>query len=130
MSAPLVPNVYSPEWFENFHATISDVRTKVEGEFITRMCPLESYPNVLDVCCGMGRHSRFLAHRGYTVIGVERDHEAVLRARELSSTATYVEADVLRYSPDAVVDAVIVMSQSFGYFDSTTNIWLLSAFRD
>jgi len=74
----------------------------------------------------MGRHSRALGRRGYEVTGVERDSAAMARARELAGGPSYVEADARDYAPGHdVCDLVILMSQSFGYFDAATNRDLL-----
>ena len=40
---------------------------------------------VLDVACGRGRNARWLAERGNTVIGVDRDPEAVAAVAEEAS---------------------------------------------
>lgn len=70
----------------------------------------------------MGRHARLLSSRGYSVTGVERDAQAVARARELAGGPDYFQADLREYQPESgAYDAIIVMSQSFGYFDATTN---------
>ena len=54
--------------------------------------------------------------------GVERDERAVDAARAQGDGPTYVQADVRAYQPeDESFDAVIVLSQSFGYFDPDAN---------
>ena len=70
----------------------------------------------------MGRHARALAGRCYSVIGVDRDADAIAKARELGGGPNYVVADLCDYrpKPDAF-DAAIVMGQSFGHFDAATN---------
>ena len=74
----------------------------------------------------MGRHARELAGRGYSVTGIERDAGAITKARQLDDGPDYVHADVREYRPDdSAYDLAIVMSQSFGYFDSKTNRELL-----
>jgi SAM-dependent methyltransferase len=119
-------NSYSSRWFEFFHAGIGDERTKREVEFICAMAPLPDFRRVLDVCCGMGRHARALAARGYSVIGIERDAVAISRARAAGGGPDYLQADVRDYRPDrSACDLVIVMSQSFGYFDAAGNRELL-----
>ena len=75
----------------------------------------------------MGRHARALAQRGYSVIGVERDSAAVVKARELGGGPIYVHLDAREYRPEAAsLDAVIIMSQSFGLFDHAANRELLA----
>lgn len=115
-------NSYSQHWFDSFHANIPEERTAREVAFICDCAPLPDFRNVLDVCCGMGRHARALAARGYRVTGVERDAAALAKAREMAGGPSYVQADVRDYQPEAsAYDLVIVMSQSFGYFDPATN---------
>jgi SAM-dependent methyltransferase len=124
-------NSYSRSWFEFFHVPIAEERTKREIEFICAVAPLPGFPNVLDVCCGMGRHARALAGRGYSVTGVERDPAAASKARELGGGPNYIEADVREYRPDySAYDLMIIMSQSFGHFDAQTNRKVLKRFAD
>ena len=119
-------NCYSRNWFEFFHAPIGEERTQREVEFICAVAPLPKFGRILDVCCGMGRHARELAARGYSVTGVERDGRAIERARELGGGPDYIEADVRDYRPaPSAYDLVLIMSQSFGYFDNSTNRDLL-----
>jgi SAM-dependent methyltransferase len=121
MTAP-PSNSYSPRWFEFFHAGIAAERTDQEIEFICAVAPMPDFRKVLDVCCGMGRHARALAARGYSVTGIERDAAAITRACASSGGPNYVQADVRDYRPDrSAWDLAIVMSQSFGYFDAPVN---------
>jgi SAM-dependent methyltransferase len=115
-------NTYSRRWFELFHVGIDETRTVRETEFVCSCAPLPDFKNILDVCCGMGRHARALSERGYNVTGVDRDSTAIGKARELGVGPNYVVADIRDYQPaPAAFDAAIVMGQSFGHFDSSTN---------
>ena len=119
-------NSYSPRWFKFFHIGIAETRTTREVDFVCACAPFLGFRKVVDVCCGMGRHARSLFSRGYSVTGVERDAVAVARARELAGGPSYIQADVRDYQPDiCAYDLAIVMSQSFGHFDATTNRDLL-----
>ena len=120
------PNTYSPAWFEHFHEGIPETRTAQEVAFVVQHCPLPAFPRVLDVCCGMGRHARALAGMGYTVTGFERDSHAIAIAREKAGGPVYLEGDIREYHPPvADSDAVLILSQSFGYFDPQTNLGIL-----
>lgn len=124
-------NAYSSRWFEFFHVGIPAGRTARETAFIASVCPRPEFTRILDLCCGMGRHARALAARGYEVTGVERDARAVAAARAQAGGPTYVEADVRDYRPAAgSFDAVVVMSQSFGYFDPAGNAGLLGRWAE
>jgi SAM-dependent methyltransferase len=115
-------NAYSRRWFEFFHIGIGEARTIQEATFVSRCAPLPDFRKLADVCCGMGRHARALSSLGYSVTGVDRDAEAIAKARELAGGPSYVHADVRDYRPaHGAFDVAIVISQSFGYFDATTN---------
>jgi SAM-dependent methyltransferase len=119
-------NIYSQDWFKFFHAGITEARTIQEADFVCGCAPLPDFRKVLDLCCGMGRHARALAIRGYSVTGVERDAGAIAKARELAGGPSYIHQDVRNYQPASCdYDLAIVMSQSFGYFDDATNHDLL-----
>lgn len=119
---PEESNVYSQQWFEFFHVGIEEARTTQETEFVCRCAPLPDFREVLDVCCGMGRHTRALSSRGYSVIGIDRDADIISKARELAGGPNYKVADIREYRPaPGAFDVAIFMSQSFGYFDAATN---------
>jgi len=124
-------NAYSARWFDFFHTPIPEDRTRLEVEFVTTNAPLPGFRRVADICCGMGRHARALTALGYEITGVERNATAVEVARQMGGGPRYVCADVREsvLSPNEY-DAIIVMSQSFGYFDEATNIGVLTGFGD
>jgi SAM-dependent methyltransferase len=116
------PNAYSRQWFEFFHDGIDEARTIHETMFVSRWAPLPDFRKLVDVCCGMGRHARALSSRGYSVTGIDRDSDAITKARELAGGPSYVHADIRDYRLEpGAFDVAIVMSQSFGYFDAATN---------
>jgi SAM-dependent methyltransferase len=120
-------NSYSRSWFQFFHIPIGEGRTEREVEFICAVAPLPQFRNALDLCCGMGRHARALAARGYSVTAVDRDSGAIKKASELGGGPKYIHADIRNYQPaKSTYDLAIVMSQSFGHFDSKTNRDILS----
>jgi SAM-dependent methyltransferase len=125
------PNAYSCRWFEFFHIDINEARTIQETAFIRGCVPLPDFRKVADVCCGMGRHARALSKHGYSVIGIDRDADVIAKARALAGGPTYVNADVRDYRPDpGGFDVAMIMSQSFGYFDATTNREVLGRLTD
>jgi SAM-dependent methyltransferase len=83
---------------------------------------LPEFRNILDICCGTGRHARALSDRGYSIVGIDRDADVIAQARESVSGASFVVADIRDYQPETgAFDALIVMGQSFGHFDAATN---------
>ncbi|MFZ3373944.1 MAG: class I SAM-dependent methyltransferase [Chthoniobacterales bacterium] len=128
---PEKSNSYSHQWFEFFHVGIDQARTTQETEFICQCAPPPEFREILDVCCGMGRHARTLANRGYSVVGIDRDADAIAQARDKAGGPSYVVADIRDYQPaPEAFDAAIVMGQSFGHFDAETNRAVLRRLAD
>ena len=87
---------------------------------------------VLDLCCGIGRHSILLAERCYRVIGVDLSPQYISRASEVSvqrGVAEKVEfrigdmrqvANVLR-DYKGKLNAAINLFSSIGYYDDETD---------
>jgi 2-polyprenyl-3-methyl-5-hydroxy-6-metoxy-1,4-benzoquinol methylase len=63
----------------------SEGRKAAATEQVDRIITLASTPpqtRVLDLCCGVGRHSLALARRGYRVTGVDRTTAYLKQASE------------------------------------------------
>ena len=76
---------------------------------------------VLDLCCGIGRHSVKLARREYRVTGVDRNPRHLRLARQAAQQAgvdlELVEADMRLFRRRGAFDAAVNLWTSFGYFD-------------
>jgi D-alanine-D-alanine ligase len=79
---------------------------------------------ILDLCCGQGRHTLELHRRGYTQIeGLDRSRyliqKAKKQARSESLSARFREGDARKtpYKDDSF-DVVMILGNSFGYFES------------
>lgn len=75
---------------------------------------------ILDLCCGVGRHSVELAKRGFAVTGVDRSagylDRAKIRAKKQNVTIEFIQDDMRRFRRDESFDGVINLLTSFGYF--------------
>jgi len=98
--------------------------TKEELDLFVSALDLPKDAQILDLCCGQGRHSLELASRGYTQItGLDRSHYLINRAKKLNKQAglnvQFKEGDArkLRFK-DNSFDAVFIAGNSFGYFES------------
>jgi SAM-dependent methyltransferase len=117
-----MPNQYTRQWFEVFLDTMPTEWTTAEVDGVARRLPRPEFRRVLDVCCGPGRHARHLVERGYEVTGVDRDAVAVERAREAIPRGTFVQLDQRDLGRlDGPFDAVVILWQSFGYFEPADN---------
>lgn len=114
-------NEYSTIWFDTFLAPISYEQTAHEIGFLLRQLPRPKYQKLLDLCCGMGRHARELSKRGYTVTGMDTNPYALDEARRSDSLSHYVPGDMRALDSYKDFDAVLILWQSFGNFDTATN---------
>ena len=132
-----IPDLQShlrPDWWRSFFGSLylktdGDV---VEDEHITRVevnriCDLlhiQPWEDILDLCCGQGRHSLELARRGYrNVHGLDRSRYLIKRAKSLATSeglnARFRGGDArkLPYPPDSF-EVVLILGNSFGYFEN------------
>ncbi|MBI5596753.1 MAG: methyltransferase domain-containing protein [Elusimicrobia bacterium] len=93
-------------------------RTRMELPFLRHALRLRPGTALLDVCCGVGRHSLPLAKAGVAVTGLDVSpvylREARRRAR--GTRAAFVKGDARRMPFSGRFDAAINMWTSFGYF--------------
>ncbi len=130
-------NHLPPEWWKTlFNAlylkTDADVveDNRITGEeidFILRNTGAVRGDRILDLCCGQGRHSLELLRRGYKLVtGVDRSRYLIRlakqRAQRESLAGKFHEGDArkLRF-PENSFDVVLVLGNSFGYFDMATD---------
>jgi SAM-dependent methyltransferase len=95
--------------------------TSEEVGNIISLLNIKSGNKVLDLCCGIGRHSLELAMRGFKVTGVDRTlyylSVASEQAKKEKLDIELVNADMRNFYRSNIFDAVISMFTSFGYFE-------------
>jgi len=119
------------EWWETFFdenftrlglEPIEPDRTRRETDFIVDALQLEEGSRVLDLSCGVGRHSLELARRGFKdVTGLDFSkpslERAIGQARREGLPVRFIEGDMRRIPFEGELDAVFSFFTSFGYFD-------------
>lgn len=97
-------------------------QAKDEVGKIEVLLQVEAGARILDLCCGVGRHSLELARRGYEVVGVDRTTAYIERARTEAGThdlnAVFEVGDMREFCLPDSFDVVLNLFGSFGYFEA------------
>ncbi len=92
-----------------------------EVEDVITLLGIDPDAHILDLCCGVGRHSLELARRGYRVTGVDRTREyldiATQKATDEGLKVEFLEGDMRTFSRSGVFDAVVNLFTSFSFFE-------------
>ncbi len=92
-----------------------------EVDQVVSLLGVEPGAHVLDLCCGVGRHSLALARRGFCVTGVDRTQPYLDRAAEQAEAegleVEFVQSDMRSFCRPDAFDAVVNLFTSFGYFE-------------
>lgn len=106
------PRIFSPN-------RIADAVDEVDK--VAKLLDFGQKDLILDVCCGIGRHSLELARRGYQVTGVDRTQgyldKARRRAREEGLDIEFVREDMRFFLRPDAFDIAIGMFTSVSYFE-------------
>lgn len=101
----------------------NEAEAKLEVEFAIRVCGLRPPNQILDLCCGYGRHSALFANKGYRVVGCDLSPDLLQhfakRIDGIPSKPHVVRGDArqLPFKPGEFA-AVLSFFQSFGYFET------------
>lgn len=97
--------------------------TTSEIDLLLQNTSIQKKAEILDLCCGQGRHTLELARRGFTNLqGVDRSRYLIRLARKRATKENlkvkFSEGDARCVKlPQNSKDCVIIMGNSFGYFE-------------
>lgn len=122
------------DWYRDFfHGIALDLwrkaappeSTRADVAFLQRALGLEAGARVLDVPCGLGRHSLELAASGFRITGVDLSREAIEEARANAATrglaVDWQVADMRELPWEGKFDGAFCFGNSFGYLDPAGN---------
>lgn len=93
----------------------------LEVEKVVNLLQIEQRDRVLDLCCGIGRHSLEFARQGMDVVGVDRTAGFIEQARQVAERdnldVQFVVGDMREYCVRENFNVVLNLFGSFGYFD-------------
>jgi SAM-dependent methyltransferase len=92
-----------------------------EVDKIIKLLQIEKPARILDLCCGVGRHSLALARHGFDVVGVDRTPRFIEKARQEAARngldVQFLVGDMREYCRPEDFDIVLNLFGSFGYFE-------------
>lgn len=95
--------------------------TTAQVDQIIKLLKIEEGAKILDLCCGIGRHSLEFARRGFQVTGVDRTKSYLGKAKKQAKSEdlniVFVNEDMRTFCRTDAFDVVINMFTSFGYFE-------------
>ncbi len=97
-------------------------RSAQDVEGIVQLLNLAPENNILDLCCGYGRHAIPLAQRGFAVTGLDISESLLQRARSEAqaqgASVRWIQSDMRTLPFESEFDAVINIFTSFGYLEN------------
>ncbi len=116
------------EWFDTwfdtpyYHILYSN-RNESEAEvFLSNLMQYMSVPkgaSILDLPCGKGRHTLFLAEKGYTLTGADLSSASIDLAKSYAPAGvTFLVHDMRKPAWNETFDYVLNLFTSFGYFET------------
>ena len=123
-------------WFDSpyYHILYKDRDDSEAADFMDRLTQkLHLHPKskILDLACGKGRHSRYLASLGYDVTGIDLSSQSIMYAKkfEKENLSFAVHNMCLPYKKNAFT-CVFNLFTSFGYFeDQQDNLQTIKAIK-
>lgn len=119
-------------WFNTIYLDVyshrDDKQAVEEINTALSVLPIQTQHQILDLCCGNGRHSRAMYNQGFKHIhGIDYSFPLLKHAITENSDIQYSRADMrlLPFQP-ASFDALLTFFTTFGYFKTNTeNIGVL-----
>ncbi|MDE2969256.1 MAG: class I SAM-dependent methyltransferase [Chloroflexota bacterium] len=122
LPVPSYMEFFNDDYLGAYRETISPENAVVESAFVHRVLQLPRDAEVLDLCCGHGRHAVILALTGLRVTGLDLSDAYLERAAAIAAEAgvnlPLVRSDMREIPFEGRFDAVINIFTSFGYLNS------------
>ncbi|RIE17431.1 class I SAM-dependent DNA methyltransferase [Candidatus Cryosericum septentrionale] len=125
---------WTQEYFDDtyrrlFLDTVEPARTRYQVQQLLRLCAVLPGAAVLDVGCGVGRHSIELARLGFRVTGVDMNADYIAACRErtaqLGLKAEFYAMDSRVMKLHVRADLSISLWSSFGYYGEIGDLQIL-----
>lgn len=119
------------DWFDSpyYHILYQNHNEQSAKDFIDKLFqkltpqyaelkPTSSF-NILDLACGKGRHSRYMAAKGFDVTGIDLSENSIQFARQFETdNLSFFQHDMRKPFRINYFDYIFNIFTSFGYFDN------------
>lgn len=121
-------SINEQEWFRTwFDSPYYSVLYKNRGheeaaafiDSLVQKLDIEEGARVLDLACGMGRHSVQLHQKGFKVVGLDLSNNSIASAKNFEKEGLHFETgDMRNFNLDLKFNAIFNLFTSFGYFET------------
>ena len=114
-------------WFnsEYYHILYKN-RDKKEAEYfilnLIKKLKIKEGSRILDLACGVGRHSIFLNKKGMNVVGFDNSENNIKKAKKFEKNFLVFEKKEMTEKYDDNFDFIFNLFTSFGYVNEEHNI--------
>lgn len=113
---------FHDDYLRMYAPFLPSAQSSNESEAIQQLLSLTSNGHILDLCCGIGRHSIPLAQKGIQVTALDLSPTLLRHARKAIEhqelPLNFIHADMRRLPFDNTFDAIINVFTSFGYLEN------------
>lgn len=107
--------------YQTVYATRTDAQAEQEIDQLVRRLQLTN-EQIIDVCCGNGRHLQILRKRGFNAVGVDLSACLLDSAIEREGIAErLIQGDIRQLPFKPLFDVCLNLFTSFGYFSDEEN---------
>lgn len=120
-------NFFGEEYIKIGFETKSNERTIKEVDFMIREAEISKRDRILDLCCGIGRHTKEFAKRGYQIVGMDYNNKYLKINKDDASNGKLKNLRLVRGDMRQLCffsksfDVIISFFGSFGYYDEAQN---------
>ncbi|MEY3386707.1 MAG: hypothetical protein RIR53_1518 [Bacteroidota bacterium] len=110
---------FESPWYMELYRHRGDDEARQVVQLIDHTMHIPHGAQILDLCCGFGRHTVALAERGYVTTGLDYSEYLIAHARRYNAhdNARYVVGDIRGPYPSNSYALIANLFTSFGYFD-------------
>ena len=119
----IVEENFGKEWFGSryYHLLYGhrdDAEAKLFLDNLIGFLNLKKEQRILDLACGSGRHSVYLAKKGFDVTGIDFSADNIKRAKDKGMNSCFFVGDMRDEYRKKYFNIVFNLFTSFGYFDN------------